>query len=167
MDQIYEVLVAGRAPEELPQECPQCASTKINTTWVDKHTEIITGYPDLLVMVPARQCVDCKFEFLDWQAEAIKDAALQEHIAKHRRAPVAKVAVGDAVESPLPQLPLPSELSDELSRLQGLVEQARDQVYSPRYKPLFEALLGLINLQRRQHNIPYGTIVTDAAKERV
>lgn len=174
MDQIYLAIRTGYAPEQRMMDCPECGGGKVNTTWVDRTIEV-KDMPDMVVNVPARTCVDCGFGFLDWQAEAIQDAALQEHFEKHGKRPklevsawtdhpskggvkVATAVVGDEVSTPLPSQS--GALEKELLGIEQLMRSAERELHDEATGKLIEGLTRLVNVVRRQNDIPYGTIVT-------
>lgn len=163
LDQIYLAIKTVHAPEQQMMDCPECASPKVNTTWATQTYEV-KGMPDLVVDLPVSSCQACSFEFLDWQAEALKDAALQEHFEKHSKSPNkgsakgATAVVGDEVSTPLPLQS--GALEKELLEIEQLMRSAERELHDEATGKLIEGLTRLVNVLRRQNNIPYGTIVT-------
>lgn len=67
---------------DYPINCAQCESSSVETEW--KEENIPYGQDKdcalLMVNVPVRKCLVCKFEYTDWEAEELRDIAVQKHI---------------------------------------------------------------------------------------
>lgn len=69
----------------IPTICPNCADPRIITTYQLHHWQYgqEPNHTILSSGIPVRNCLECKFSYLDHEAEAIMDCVTQEHIKKN------------------------------------------------------------------------------------
>lgn len=66
-----------------PANCPECGAENVTTTWEIQVIPYGDEGDEISTNVPVRHCKACSFDWLDHEAEDIRDEAVSE--AHHRK----------------------------------------------------------------------------------
>lgn len=65
-------------------KCPECECINVTTTWETQVVPYGDQGEEISCTVPVRHCQRCKYEWLDYESEEIRDQAVSEVMNRRR-----------------------------------------------------------------------------------